>query len=1642
MKTIKNKTISFLMILALIIGENSFSSFSVSISQNINRYQNIQHKKNYYQMLENTEEEQKSDKVEITKEEKNEEKKVNENTLTEEISNSNVENNKENKNEVEPKDNILEKENDDEEENTNDDNKEKIEEENTSLENEIKNENQEKDLDKKEEEQTENDLEKENTDTENNDTTNSSEENNEENQTDKNNEKETNNDNKENILTNETNNTDSINNAYNNISSESEIENAGLTINDIEALTDISTESETELENEVEKETATKSETEQTEELIENKIATDSEIITENISTNSEVEMIISTESETKVSTISSLEDYILLDSLSMINYFGGNATKENDVITLNNDIKINYPIIINETLTLDLNGYDITKEEAGFALIVTNKKYHIENNDIVIEENIEDNYEENNKQVIFSLIDNNVESIVDINAMIMKNELDKDTIYVDNATFNIKNIKIHAAETKNAIYLKNSNFTMENSYVFGGSGNAISENGGAGIYADFDSENYNLNLVSGSIRGGDGTASNNDNKKKSSSALTNGLIDIDIYEHTITGKPCDQGCGVGGNAIYVNNENYDLEKVVFGENMVITSGDGGKKITLRTRLFSSQDIDIFGDGVVDTFGNTNLTRFSLVKPGDETNGGNGSNLSQVSSLKDQGSTNLCNVFSYTAAAETYLMKHYRQYVNTMIDENSSELDFSEESHAFQLYNFISDPLGNAPDAHLVSMNGKTYKSAGTNPEEMDVSFTNLRGVVPESVAPWKGPSTLYQSGEIDLSRSNNVAHLYEDYATYYKDYDNVQSFVNDMKNKIYDGGVIMATFLYYIVSINPLRTASAYGRTSLPNNDIDATAKQYYEDNYSFLPNSKALYFHHNPDNQGGHTVFIVGWDDEFPKECFPASYRPTQDGAFLIKNSWGEYDWLSYYAPLERTTQFHHTKWFPANTQFENLYYYDNSLNVVSGTEVEKATINYQTTNDKEKLQAVSMILKVDDTNEYQGEVKVYKKNNITKVYTNDNGVLVGSKNITFHSGLNYFDISDLNIVFDQGQCFAVEVCFNDQINPRLRMDREESKIVASYSISYEERQQRYFHKREGVAEWKILSDYMPRFKVYTNNLYNLTIDANGGQFVNGNNTISKNIYLTDNINIDAFEEPQKQNSYFGGWYIVNADGSKKTMSGNLVIDKPANMTIYASWSEVETFKALFNVDGTTGIKPTIENISNIPEQQNVVLNNKIIKPIASPSASGFEFLGWYKEPNCENLWDFDTTISNETTLYAKWRAINYNIKFDLNGLEATTPSEITKTYQDNITLPKPTNVKLGYIFVGWYKEKNLTNEYTGNEDLTGIENDTRVLYAKWQEGYIKHTIYFLPNGGSGVMEPQVVNEGVETILNKNTFTRTGYNFTRWSLGNGTYYNDLGKISNVTSDLYLSATWNRNTGGGGNGGGGGGGGGGTAQVQNNAKAANSKEAIKETATKEIQQDVAEVAKEMGIQLDLIKEVPIVKQFMTVEKAALEYRNTIDSILDQYKQSMALGDNKSNVFNPANQTALTAKAAEEKLTKYEVVQNQTTGKFQLKDTNKNKIIANCWQEVEKEDKTTGWYKCDKDGNLETGIVVDGNRIFLLDEVNQNGYGQMVTGNYNIGMLSLVFAEDGSLKSMQYNEVLYKQMLDMVVLAAVSGQAQ
>ena len=141
-------------------------------------------------------------------------------------------------------------------------------------------------------------------------------------------------------------------------------------------------------------------------------------------------------------------------------------------------------------------------------------------------------------------------------------------------------------------------------------------------------------------------------------------------------------------------------------------------------------------------------------------------------------------------------------------------------------------------------------------------------------------------------------------------------------------------------------------------------------------------------------------------------------------------------------------------------------------------------------------------------------------------------------------------------------------------------------------------------------------------------------------------------------------------------------------------------------------------------------------VIEDSKITVP-AAPTKENHTFVGWYKDIETLEAWDFDVdTVTSNITLYAKWEEDvvepnKYTVTFDTDG--GTAVDALVDVIEDSkITVPvAPT--KENHTFVGWYKEETLNNIWDFDVD-TVTSNIT--LYAKWEEDVVepnKYTVTF---------------------------------------------------------------------------------------------------------------------------------------------------------------------------------------------------------------------------------------------------------------------------------------------------------------------
>ena len=211
---------------------------------------------------------------------------------------------------------------------------------------------------------------------------------------------------------------------------------------------------------------------------------------------------------------------------------------------------------------------------------------------------------------------------------------------------------------------------------------------------------------------------------------------------------------------------------------------------------------------------------------------------------------------------------------------------------------------------------------------------------------------------------------------------------------------------------------------------------------------------------------------------------------------------------------------------------------------------------------------------------------------------------------------------------------------------------------------------------------------------------------------------------------------------------------------------------------------------------------ESQNVNAGEKLNEPTPAPTREGFTFDGWYEDSTFSTKFNFDTPITDNMTLYAKWTENKYTLTFDANGGTGTmTPvTDLTGEY----TLPaNEFTAPSGKQFKGW----SLTTDGAIVTKVDMTENKT--VYAIWEDiPVVTYTLTFDANGGTGSMTAKTGLTG-EYTLPANEFTApSGKQFKGWSLTtDGAIVNKVDMTENKTvyaiwENIIYTVTFNSNDG------------------------------------------------------------------------------------------------------------------------------------------------------------------------------------------------------------------------------------------------
>lgn len=181
----------------------------------------------------------------------------------------------------------------------------------------------------------------------------------------------------------------------------------------------------------------------------------------------------------------------------------------------------------------------------------------------------------------------------------------------------------------------------------------------------------------------------------------------------------------------------------------------------------------------------------------------------------------------------------------------------------------------------------------------------------------------------------------------------------------------------------------------------------------------------------------------------------------------------------------------------------------------------------------------------------------------------------------------------------------------------------------------------------------------------------------------------------------KPPKENHTFAGWY----NGDEKFDFDADTTKAPNVLNLVAKWN-INQYTVKFVSDYGSFADQTIEHGKPIDTGK-----------LTIPPVEGFTFDDWYADEAHKTKFDFNTPITHDTKVYAKWTAKNYEVSFITEHGDPPTSQNVK--YNNPATDPGELTAE-GYTFIGWYTDHTCTTEFKFSTPITG---DTKV-YAKWEK------------------------------------------------------------------------------------------------------------------------------------------------------------------------------------------------------------------------------------------------------------------------------------------------------------------------------
>ncbi len=368
-----------------------------------------------------------------------------------------------------------------------------------------------------------------------------------------------------------------------------------------------------------------------------------------------------------------------------------------------------------------------------------------------------------------------------------------------------------------------------------------------------------------------------------------------------------------------------------------------------------------------------------------------------------------CWSFASSAVGENYLVKKGLM----------PGADLSEMHLTYYAYHRVTDPSGGTKGDD-VSSQGTDYRLIGGNGNLSVSTLAQWMGPVVEEKMPYTNiAESAFEPSEY-MAYGYTAAHLQNSYWVSMEEVDTIKTFIKNY------GGVQIS--FRYLSSCYNYSTAAYYKNTSVKNGT--------------------------------NHAICIVGWDDDYDAGNFKT--RPSQNGAWLAKNSWGSgwgdngYFWISY-EDVFASSALAYTFIYESCDNYDNNYQYDGTANLAHyanyGTN-DGWMANVFTAASDEVLKAVSFYTLNPSVNY---EVQIYKGVTDESAPTSDLPCFTQPQSGTCEY-MGYYTINlDKTVYLDKGEKYSIVIKLNHE-EESVYIPTEATEQAGYYVTAYSEPGQSY--------------------------------------------------------------------------------------------------------------------------------------------------------------------------------------------------------------------------------------------------------------------------------------------------------------------------------------------------------------------------------------------------------------------------------------------------------------------------------------------------------------------------------------------------------------------------------------------------------